>query len=60
LLRSQVQGWVFMMAVLAPVLLGLLLVIVMGVTGRILERRRLANWERAWSTVEPQWTRRLH
>jgi hypothetical protein len=60
LLRSQVQGWVFMMAVLAPVLLGLLLMIVMGVTGRILERRRLANWERAWSTVEPQWTRRLH
>lgn len=59
LLRSQVQGWVFMMAVLAPVLLGLVLLIVMGVTGRILERRRLAAWERAWSTVEPQWTRRL-
>jgi Na+-transporting methylmalonyl-CoA/oxaloacetate decarboxylase gamma subunit len=59
LLRSQVQGWVFMMAVLAPVFLGLLLMIVMGILGRVLERRRLANWERSWSAVEPQWTRRL-
>jgi hypothetical protein len=59
LLRSQVQGWVFMMAVLAPVVLALLLLAVAGFLDRILERRRLAGWEHAWSVIEPQWTRRL-
>jgi hypothetical protein len=59
LLRSQVQGWIYMMALLAAIFLGLLLLIVMAIFGRILERRRLAGWERAWSAVEPQWTRRL-
>ncbi len=57
--RSQVEGWIFMMAVLAPVVLALLLLTVAGFLDRILERRRLADWEHAWSAIEPQWTRRL-
>jgi hypothetical protein len=60
LLLGQVRGWVLMMAVLAPVVLALLLLAVMGLLGHILERRRLAGWTHAWSAVEPQWTRRLH
>ena len=59
LLRSQAQGWVFMMAVLAPIVLALLLLTVAGLLDRILERRRLADWEHAWSAIEPRWTRRL-
>jgi hypothetical protein len=48
-----------MTAVFAPVLLGLLLLILMGMLDHILERRRLASWDQAWSAVGPQWTRRL-
>jgi hypothetical protein len=55
---SQVRGWVLMMTVLAPVVLGLLLLALMAIIGRIVERRRLAGWQHAWSAIEPQWTRR--
>jgi hypothetical protein len=47
-----------MIAVLAPILLALVLLAVMGIFGHILQRRRLAGWEHAWSSVGPQWTRR--
>jgi uncharacterized membrane protein len=57
--RSQIQGWVLMMTVLVTAVLALLLLAAMGLLGRVLERQRLASWERAWSAVEPQWTRRL-
>jgi cytochrome c-type biogenesis protein CcmH/NrfG len=56
--RSQIQGWVLMMTVLATAVLALMLLAAMGLLGRVLERQRLANWEQAWSAVEPQWTRR--
>jgi hypothetical protein len=56
--RSQIQGWVLMMTVLAAAVLALLLLAAMGLLGRVLERQRLASWEQAWSAVEPQWTRR--
>jgi hypothetical protein len=56
--RSQIQGWVLMMTVLAAAVLALLLLAAMGLLGRALERQRLASWEQAWSAVEPQWTRR--
>ena len=59
LLRSQVRGWVFMVAVIAPVVLALLLMVALGLSRQVLERRRMASWEQAWSAVEPQWTRRL-
>jgi hypothetical protein len=55
---SQIRGWVLMMAVLAPAALALLLLAVMGILGRILDRRRLASWGHAWSAIGPQWTRR--
>jgi len=56
--RDQVQGWVLMMAVLAPAALALLLLATMGILGRIMDRRRLASWGQAWSAIGPQWTRR--
>jgi len=56
--RGQVQGWVLMMAILAPAMLALVLLAVMGVIGHILDRRRLASWQQAWAAVGPQWTQR--
>jgi hypothetical protein len=56
--RDQVQGWVLMMAILAPAMLALALLAVMGLIGHLLDRRRLASWQQAWAAVGPQWTRR--
>jgi hypothetical protein len=47
-----------MMAVLAPAALALLLLAMVGILGRIMNRRRLASWGQAWSAIGPQWTRR--
>jgi hypothetical protein len=58
--RSQVRDWVLMIALLAPVMLALLLLVALGLSRQVLERRRMASWERAWSAVEPHWTRRGH
>jgi hypothetical protein len=55
---SQIRDWVFLMTVLAPIVLALMLLALMALFARILERRRLASWEQAWSAVEPQWSRR--
>src|SRR5262249_61139150 len=55
---SQIRGWVLMMTVLAPAALALLLLAVMGIFGRLLDRRRVASWGQAWSAIGPQWTRR--
>ncbi len=57
--RNQIGGWVPMLALIAPVVLALVLLVVVGIAGRLLDRRRLAGWEQAWSAIEPQWTRRL-
>ena len=56
--RDQVRSWTLMIAVLTPVVLALVLLAVMGIIGHILQRQRLAGWQRAWSAVGPQWTRR--
>lgn len=56
--RGQVGGWVLMIALIAPIVLALALLMVRGIAGRLLDRRRLASWGQAWSAVEPQWTRR--
>jgi len=56
--RDQARSWSLMIAVLAPILLALLLLAVMGIAGHILQQRRLASWGHAWSAVGPQWTRR--
>ena len=55
---DQIRSWTLMIAVLAPVLLALLLLAVMGILGHVFHRRRLASWQRAWSAIGPQWTRR--
>ena len=55
---SQIRGWVLMMAVIAPAALALLLLAMLGILGRIMNRRRLASWGQAWSAIGPQWTRR--
>jgi hypothetical protein len=55
---DQIRSWTLMIAALAPILLALLLLAVMGILGHVFHRRRLASWQRAWSAVEPQWTRR--
>ena len=55
---SQIRGWVLMMAVIAPAALALLLLAMIGILGRIMDRRRLASWGQAWSAIGPQWTRR--
>ena len=56
--RGQARSWTLMIAVLAPILLALVLLAVMGIFGHILHRRRLAGWEHAWSAVGPHWTQR--
>jgi len=57
---SQIRDWVFLMTVLAPIVLALMMLALMALFARILEQRRLASWEQAWSAVEPQWSRRRH
>lgn len=57
--RSQIVSRLITVAVLTPIAVALLLLTVTGLVHRALERRRLAAWEADWTTVEPQWTRRL-
>jgi hypothetical protein len=46
-------------AVIVPVALGIVL-LSLAASGRwLLDRRRLADWEAAWTAVGPQWTRRF-
>jgi hypothetical protein len=46
-------------AVVAPVALGILLLCLATVARWLLDRRRLADWDAAWTAVGPQWTRRF-
>jgi hypothetical protein len=48
-----------LVAVLAPAALGAMLWWLAGVGRWMLDRRRLADWEAAWTAVGPQWTRRF-
>jgi hypothetical protein len=45
-------------AVVAPTVLTLSLLTTLWLAQRVADRRRLAAWDSAWSTVGPQWTRR--
>ena len=45
--------------VVATVALGIVLLCLASVGKWVLDRRRFADWEAAWSTVGPQWTRRF-
>jgi hypothetical protein len=46
-------------AVIAVVTLGVVLLCLIWAGRWVLDRRRLADWEAAWATVGPQWTRRF-
>lgn len=56
---AQRPGWIAIARVLAPYVLAfMLLLLLAGHAGqRLLGRRRLADWGRAWEAVGPQWTR---
>ena len=57
--HARRPGWVAIAGVLAPYVLAfMLLLLLAGYAGqRLLGRRRLADWGRAWEAVGPQWTR---
>lgn len=55
---AQITDRVIVVAALAPAVLTLSLLTALRVAQRLADRRRLAAWDAAWSTVGPQWTRR--
>lgn len=54
---SQVADRQMLAAVLAPLVLGLILLAAGGLAHRLLDRRRLAAWEAEWRAFGPRWTR---
>jgi hypothetical protein len=54
---AQVRDRVIVAVLVAFAGLGLLLAAVAVLSRRILERRRLSGWERAWLSVGPAWSR---
>jgi hypothetical protein len=55
---AQVRGQAFLAAVLAPIVLGLILLTAGQLAHFLLVRRRLAAWDAEWRAAGPQWTRR--
>jgi hypothetical protein len=55
---AQVRGQAFLAAVLAPIVLGLILLTAGQLAHFMLVRRRLAAWDAEWRATGPQWTRR--
>jgi hypothetical protein len=55
---GQITGRTIVVAALAPTVLALSLLTALRLAQRLADRRRLAAWDAAWSTVGPQWTRR--
>jgi hypothetical protein len=58
LTAGQLRDRVILVAVTALSALAALLMILALSTRRLLDSRRLADWETAWLSVEPQWSRR--
>jgi hypothetical protein len=58
LLRSQITGRATVLVVLTPAIMALVLLGILRMTRRILDRRRLAGWATAWSAIGPQWSSR--
>ena len=54
---SQLTGWITGDTLLAIGALALLLFVVVWLTRRVLDRRRIASWELDWLIVEPRWSR---
>lgn len=55
--HSQIQARIAIAEAVTVLGLGLLLCLAGGAGRVLLARRRLADWNRAWREVEPQWTR---
>lgn len=55
---SQVRAQVALTAILAPVVVGLVLLCAGQLAHSALGRRRLAAWDADWQATGPQWTRR--
>lgn len=57
--HTQRHSWMAIAGVLTPYVLAfILLLFLTGYAGRrLLDRRRLADWDRAWEAVGPRWTR---
>jgi hypothetical protein len=55
---SQVRAQAVLAAVLAPVVLGFMVLCAGQLAHAVLGRRRLAAWDADWQATEPQWTRR--
>jgi hypothetical protein len=58
--HAQIVSRVISFVAVTPAVLAVLLLNILWVTRRMLDRRRLAAWETGWVAVEPQWTRRAH
>lgn len=56
--HDQATGQTVLAAVTAPLLLGVVTLCLASVAIRILDRRRLADWDADWQTTEPRWTSR--
>ena len=55
---GQITDRIIVVAALAPTVLALSLLTGLRLAQRLADRRRLAAYDAAWSTVGPQWTRR--
>jgi hypothetical protein len=53
---AQITDRIIVVAALAPTVLALSLLTALLLAQRLADRRRLAAWAAAWSTVGPQWT----
>jgi len=58
--EGQIASRVIAVVALTPAILAIILLAVASLTGRLLDRRRLAGWAAEWSAVEPLWTKRTH
>lgn len=56
--RAQITGRAITTAAFGPIVLAVALLSIAALTRWLLERRRLAEWETAWTSVEPQWNHR--
>jgi len=57
---GQIASRVIAVVALTPAVLGVVLLGVLWLTRRLLDRRRLGDWASEWSAVEPLWTKRTH
>lgn len=56
--RAEIGSRMLAAAVLAPIVLAVLLLSTAVVARGLLDRRRLTEWEQAWTSIEPQWSGR--